>query len=319
MLVTGGAGFIGSHTCEALLHAGHRVVCLDNFEPFYDPVEKRANLATCLKHPDFELIEADIRDAAALVKLIRARQISCVIHLAAKAGVRPSIEQPLLYEEVNVRGTLSVLEAMRESGIRRLIFGSSSSVYGDRTQVPFRETDSTDTPASPYGATKKAAELLCSTYHQLYGFHICCLRFFTVYGPRQRPDLAIRKFVSLALERKSIPVFGDGSSSRDYTHVRDIVGGTLGALQWISADEPRFGIYNLGSNRPIKLRDLISKIEHALDMPLTCNWLYPQPGDVLRTFADTTRAGCDLGFRNSTDFDRGLADFVKWMRGRLKT
>lgn len=315
-LVTGGAGFIGSHVCEELLKLGARVVAVDNFDPYYSRKEKEQQIAACLAHEHFVLVQADIRDVSAMENSLHAFKPNAVIHLAARAGVRPSIEDPLAYEDVNVRGTLNLLEAVRRNGVRNVVFASSSSVYGQRNDVPFREDDRTDAPLSPYGATKKAGEAICYTYHHLYDLNISCLRFFTVYGPRQRPDLAIRKFVGKALRREPIPIFGDGSSRRDYTHIRDILTGILGAIRWGEHSEPRYGIFNLGSSTPVLLRDLVDQIEAAVEVPVQREFLPPQPGDVFQTFANTEKAEKELGFRQQVKFEDGLKEFVAWMNDK---
>jgi UDP-glucuronate 4-epimerase len=314
ILVTGGAGFIGSHLTERLLQEGARVTVFDNFDPFYNRREKQASLSALTDELRFTLVEADIRDAVALKDAVAHCQPNLLIHLAAKAGVRPSLENPTEYADVNVRGTTNVLECARLSGVRNVIFASSSSVYGNQNHVPLRESDSTDRPLSPYGATKKAGEALCHVYHYVYGLSIACLRFFTVYGPRQRPDLAIRKFVTLALRGDEIPVYGDGTSSRDYTHIRDILTGILGAIPWVQSPAPRYGIYNLGSARPLMLKEMIVAIEQELNQKLRVKRLPFQNGDVLRTFADTTLAEQELGFRHDVSFKDGLCEFVRWMK-----
>jgi UDP-glucuronate 4-epimerase len=312
ILVTGGAGFIGSHVCEALLARGDSVVALDNFDDFYDAAIKRRNLANCRENPRFSLSESDIRDPASVDKLLSARRPGAIIHLAARAGVRPSIEKPLLYQDVNVHGTAVLLEAARRFEVPRFIFASSSSVYGNNEKVPFSETDSVDHPISPYAATKKAGELLCHTYHHLYGMHVICLRFFTAYGPRQRPDLAIHKFARLIEAGKPIPVFGDGSTSRDYTYIADIVDGVLRATERCKG----YRIYNLGESQPIALRDLIPALERALGRKAVIDRQPMQPGDVERTYADITRARAELGYRPGTDWETGLARFVDWLRDK---
>jgi UDP-glucuronate 4-epimerase len=310
VLVTGGAGFIGSHLCEALLRRGDAVVALDNFDDFYAPARKRENLAGCAGNPRFTLVEGDIRDAAAVAAALHG--VECIVHLAARAGVRPSIEQPLLYQDVNVGGTLVLLEAARQHAIRRFIFASSSSVYGNNPSVPFRETDNVDHPISPYAATKKAGELLCHTYAHLFGIAITCLRFFTVYGPRQRPDLAIHKFAGLIEAGAPVPVFGDGSMSRDFTYIDDIVAGTLAALDRCAG----FHLYNLGESSPVSVNDLLAALERALGRQAVRRQLPLQPGDVDRTYADVSRAREELGYRPSTDLTTGLARFVAWLRAR---
>ena len=308
-LVTGAAGFIGSHVSEALLAAGWRVIGLDSFDEFYDPRVKRDNVASCLGNERFTLIEGDIRDTAR-VDAASADGVEVIVHLAARAGVRPSIEQPLLYEEVNVNGTGVLLEAARKRGIGRFVFGSSSSVYGNNEKVPFAESDNVDRPISPYAATKKAGELLCHAYHHLYGLNVTCLRFFTVYGARQRPDLAIHKFTRLIEAGEPIPVYGDGSMERDHTYIDDIVAGVTAAIERCTGYE----IYNLGGSQPIALSDLIVAIEKALGKKAVVRRLPMQPGDVERTFADITRARRDLGYEPRTDLATGLKTFVEWFR-----
>lgn len=313
ILITGGIGFIGSHLCESLAAQGNQVIAFDNFDPFYERSLKDSNAASLREH-QIEIIEGDIRDAAALTSAITAHKPDTIVHLAARAGVRPSLEDPLTYVDVNLGGTIRLLEAAREAGIRNFVFASSSSVYGMSDAPKFKETDRTDSPLSPYGATKKAGELLCHTYHHLYGMSIACLRFFTVYGPRQRPDLAIRKFVRLALENQELPIFGDGNSSRDYTHVNDILTGIEGAIKWIENESPRYGIFNLGSAHPVVLNDMIAMIAEFVGKPVQRKTLPEQPGDVPRTFADTAKAEQELGFRQTVEFKEGLRNFVDWMR-----
>lgn len=309
IVVTGGAGFVGSHLCESLLRAGHEVVALDNFDDFYDPATKRRNLANAIGHDRFTLVEGDIRDARTVRGVIDDRT-DVVMHLAARAGVRPSIEHPLLYQEVNVAGTMVLLEACKDLERCKFIFASSSSVYGNREQVPFRESDSVDDPISPYAATKKAGELICYTYHHLYDLDVTCLRLFTVYGPRQRPDLAIHKFARLIESGQPIPVFGDGSMTRDYTYVDDIVDGMVRAIDCCQG----YGIYNLGESRPVSLSDLITLLETALGKKATIDRQPLQPGDVRQTYADISRAQADLGYTPRVDMTTGLARFVTWLR-----
>jgi UDP-glucuronate 4-epimerase len=308
-LVTGAAGFIGSHLCEQLLNDGLMVVGLDNFDDFYDPQIKRRNIESCLKNKNFQLVEADIRDSAAMDKAVGGG-VEIIIHLAARAGVRPSIEKPLLYADVNINGTMVLLEASKKHKVNKFIFGSSSSVYGNNKKVPFSERDSVDFPISPYAATKRAAELICHTYHHLYGICITCLRFFTVYGPRQRPDLAIHKFAKLIEQGKPIPVYGDGSMMRDFTYIDDIIDGTVAAMNKCAG----FSIYNLGESRPISVNDLIAEIEKALGKKAVKKYLPPQPGDVERTYADVTKAVNELGYKPNTTIQAGLAKFVQWLR-----
>lgn len=308
-VVTGAAGFIGSHLSERLLRDGLTVVGVDNFDGFYDPRIKRRNVAGCLAHPNFRLFEADIRDRAAMEKAV-TDDTDVVVHLAARAGVRPSIAEPMLYADVNINGTLVLLELARQRDIGRFIFASSSSVYGNNSKVPFCEEDNVDFPISPYAATKKAGELICHTYHHLYGIAINCLRFFTVYGPRQRPDLAIHKFARLIEEGKPVPIYGDGTMMRDFTYIDDIINGVVAAMDRCSDYE----IYNLGESQPISVNDLITELEHALGKKAVRQYLPLQPGDVDRTYADVAKAETCLGYKPSTDLRTGLAHFVAWLR-----
>jgi UDP-glucuronate 4-epimerase len=308
VLVTGAGGFIGSHLCEALLRRGDEVVGLDNFDTFYDPAVKRRNLTVPSADRGFSLLEGDIRDLDTVRSALQGCQ--AVVHLAARAGVRPSIEQPLLYQDVNINGTMVILEACRIAEVAKVIFASSSSVYGNNEKVPFSENDTVDYPISPYAATKKAGELLCHTYHHLYDMSISCLRFFTVFGPRQRPDLAIHKFVRLIESGQSIPVFGDGSMRRDFTYIDDIVDGVCRALDRCSA----YHIYNLGNSNPVRLSDLIAHIEDAMGCKADLDRRPLQPGDVQRTYADPQRSREELGFDPQTDIATGLRQFVAWFR-----
>ncbi len=311
VLVTGGAGFIGSHLCEALLSAEREVVALDNFDDFYDPDVKRANLAACRRSPRFRLVEGDIRDGQTIDTLLRGSAVEIIVHMAARAGIRPSIQQPLLYQDVNVGGTAVLLEAARRHGVRKFIFAGSSSVYGNNRKVPFAESDNVDHPISPYAATKKAGELLCHTYHHLFGIDVTCLRLFTVYGARQRPDLAIHKFARLIEAGEPIPVFGDGSMERDHTYIDDIIDGILRAIERCEG----YHIYNLGESRPVTLTDLIAALETTLGKRAVINRLPPQPGDVERTYADISLARRDLGYQPATRLEDGLERFVAWLRG----
>ena len=311
ILVTGAAGFIGSHLCERLLSRGDAVVGVDNFDTFYEPAIKRDNLKTCAAHQSFTLCEGDIRDER-FVRSVVSDGVDVLVHLAARAGVRPSIEAPLLYQDVNVTGTCVLLEAARACGVRRFVFASSSSVYGNNRKAPFCETDHVDNPISPYAATKKAGELIAHTYAHLYGMDMTCLRFFTVYGPRQRPDLAIHKFTKMIENGEPIPVFGDGSTRRDYTYIDDIIDGTVRAIDRCS----RYRIYNLGESQPVVLSDLIRAIEDALGKKAEIRRLDPQPGDVDQTYADISLARSELGYNPSTDIAVGLGRFVAWFRDR---
>ena len=309
VLITGAAGFIGSHLCERLAADGCTVIGIDNFDDFYDPQIKRRNISGCLKNKNFQLIEADIRDSTAMDKAV-GDGVEIIVHLAARAGVRPSIAQPLLYADVNINGTMVLLQAAAKHKVARFIFSSSSSVYGNNEKVPFSEDDNVDFPISPYAATKKAGELICHTYHHLYGIAITCLRFFTVYGPRQRPDLAIHKFAKLIDQGKPIPVYGDGTMMRDFTYIDDIIDGTVAAMQKCTG----FEIYNLGESKPITVNDLVTEIEKALGKKAVREYVPAQPGDVERTYADVTKAAGKLGYNPSTTIQAGLAKFVAWLR-----
>lgn len=309
-LVTGAAGFIGSHLCERLIQNGWSVVGLDNFDAFYDPAVKRRNVEGLQRSDRFRLVEGDIRDAACVDSVLKAEPVSVIVHLAAKAGVRPSIEDPAGYTDVNINGTVVMLEAARKYGMKKFVFASSSSVYGNNRKVPFAETDNVDNPISPYAATKKAGELICYTYSHLYDMGMTCLRFFTVYGPRQRPDLAIHKFARLIEAGKAIPVFGDGSMRRDFTYIDDIIDGVTAAMERCEG----YKIYNLGESRPVRLDTLIAEIETALGKKAVLNRLPEQPGDVRQTYADVSRAMAELGYEPKTEIQTGLQRFVQWLR-----
>lgn len=308
-VVTGAAGFIGSHLTERLLKDGWTVIGIDSFDAFYDPQVKRRNITEALDNGNFHLVEADIRDKAAVDRAVD-ESVDVIIHLAARAGVRPSIEEPELYTDVNINGTVTLLEAARKRRIEKFVFASSSSVYGNNKKVPFSETDNVDFPISPYAATKKAGELICHTYHHLYGIGMTCLRFFTVYGPRQRPDLAIHKFARLIEEGRPIPVYGDGGMRRDFTYIDDIVEGIVASIERCSGYE----IYNLGESRPISVSDLIAEIEKALGKEAVKEFLPTQPGDVNQTYADVSKAQQKLNYTPSTHIAVGLAHFVRWLR-----
>ena len=309
-LVTGAAGFIGSHLAERLLAGGVRVVGLDAFDAFYDPGLKERNVEAALRHRGYRLVRGDIRDGGALETAFAGEPHDAVIHLAARAGVRPSIEDPVLYASVNLDGTAKVLEAARRHGVPTFVFGSSSSVYGNNPKVPFAEDDPVDRPISPYAATKRAGELMAHTYHHLFGMDVACLRFFTVYGPRQRPDLAIRKFATRIAAGETVPQFGDGSSARDYTYVDDIVDGILLAAERIRG----FRIWNLGGSSPISLSAMIDAIARGLGTPARRELLPMQPGDVERTWADVARASDELGWSPRVGFDEGISRFLDWFR-----
>jgi UDP-glucuronate 4-epimerase len=308
ILVTGGAGFIGSHLCEHLLKMNHQVVCVDNFNSFYDPGIKERNISSVKNNKGFSLFKADIRNRDELADILKKSKPELIIHLAAMPGVRPSIENPFLFFDVNVTGTLVVLETMRSFGINKMIFASSSSVYGNNSKVPFSESDPVENQISPYASSKRACELLCYTYHSLYKFDIFCLRFFTVYGPRQRPDLAIHKFTSRILENKPIQVFGDGNTSRDYTYISDIIEGIYNSVTRLKG----FEIYNLGESRTISLSNMIETLENALGKKAIKEFLPPQPGDVERTFADISKARNELDYNPVFDFKKGIEEFVRW-------
>ena len=309
--VTGGAGFIGSTLVDRLLADGGEVVALDNFDPFYPEAAKRANLASASRHPRFRLVEADIRDREAVGRIMADVRPDAIAHLAAKAGVRLSIEAPALYVDVNVQGTTHLLEsACRLDPLPRFVYASSSSVYGDRTDAPFRETDPVDHPISPYAATKKACELLAHTFHHLHGLPVTGLRFFTAFGPRNRPDLAIAKFARLIDRGEPVPMFGDGSTRRDYTYVEDIADGIVRALDRCRSHH----LYNLGHSSPVELRTMIATIGEALGKTPILRRLPEQPGDVRQTYADISRAEAELGYAPSTPFAEGIARFVAWYR-----
>lgn len=310
LLVTGAAGFVGSHCCAAALDAGHEVVGLDNFDPFYAREMKEAGLASLADRPGFTFLEGDIRDREAVDRALDG--VNGVLHLAARAGVRPSIEQPDLYTSINVGGTVNLLERCRERGVRRFVFGSSSSVYGDTTAAPFQEHAPAADPISPYAATKRAGELLCRVYTHLHDFRVACLRFFTVYGARQRPDLAIHRFTRLIAEERPIQQYGDGSTERDYTHADDIVRGVLGAVRWVDADEPAYEVFNLGESQTVRLDRLIALIGGALGVDPVIERLPMQPGDVRRTYADIGKARRVLGYDPEVTIDEGIPRFVRW-------
>ncbi len=312
ILITGGAGFIGSHLVDRLMAEGNwQVTVVDDFNDFYSPAIKRENISAHLSNSSFKLIEADIRDRAALEMPFAQTKYDCIVHLAARAGVRPSLTEPQLYVETNINGTMNLLELTRAQGVKQFVFGSSSSVYGVNEKVPFSEDDPIFNPISPYAATKAAGELICHTYAHLYAMRIVCLRFFTVYGARQRPDLAIHKFAKLISEGKPIPVFGDGTTRRDYTYVDDIIAGVRAAIDY---DKTNYEVINLGESRTVELRELISLIEQELGARAQIDWQPPQPGDVPQTFADISKARRLLGYDPQTEIETGLHRFVEWFR-----
>ncbi|OCZ49453.1 NAD-dependent epimerase/dehydratase family protein [Dehalobacter sp. TeCB1] len=324
IIVTGGAGFIGSHLCERLFYDGWRVINVDNFNDFYDPLIKRRNAADCkeflvrngLSGDKYIVADGDICDMIFLRDIFKKFLPLAVIHLAAYAGVRPSIQRPELYVQVNINGTTNVLECMKEFGVKYHVFASSSSVYGNNLKVPFAEDDFVDKPISPYAATKKAGELLCHTYHHLYDINTACLRFFTVYGPRQRPDLAIHKFTQLIMEGKPIPFYGNGTTQRDYTYIDDIIDGIVRALDWVRNGEKRYEIFNLGESKTISLSEMVNTLETALNRKAELEMLPSQPGDVERTYADISKSKIMLDYNPTTEFTEGIAKFIKWYRRR---
>ncbi len=309
-LITGGAGFIGSHLVDSLLSEGNNVITIDNFDPFYSKEVKLKNISSALTFDTFQLIEGDIRDKNLVDDIFNNNHIDIVIHLAAKAGVRPSIESTVEYYDVNINGTLNILEMMKKYNVKNLVFASSSSVYGNNKKIPFSESDVVDYPISPYAATKKSGELLCHTYHHLYDFKINCLRFFTVYGPRQRPDLAIHKFSKMILNDETIPMFGDGTTKRDYTYIDDIIQGIKQSINNLNG----FEVFNLGESRTIMLKELIALIEKEIGKKADIKKLPLQPGDVEQTYADITKAKKMLGYNPQYQIEEGIKNFVEWLK-----
>ena len=316
VLLTGGAGFIGSHLAGALLRSGAHLTIVDNLNSFYSPEWKKRNLADTRLAGEFEFVLTDLCDLPGVRRAFEISRPDAVVHLAAYAGVRPSIADPRLYQRANIEGTVNVLELCREFNVPKLVFGSSSSVYGATSRAPFREDEVEMRPISPYAATKLSGELLCFTHAHLFGFAAVCLRFFTVYGPRQRPDLAIHKFTALVEAGLPVPLFGDGTMGRDYTFVDDIVAGVLAAIDYQPALEhnARFDIFNLGNCSPVTLNELVNAIEAATGKAAHRDWQPPQPGDVPLTWADISKAQRLLGYRPSTPLADGLAKFVRWYR-----
>ena len=312
ILITGGAGFIGSHLVEKLLEEDvWNVTVVDNFDNFYSPESKRSNISAFLENPSFSLSEIDICEAEKLGEVFTEKNFDTIVHLAARAGVRPSLAQPQLYAKTNINGTLNLLELAKEYGVKQFVFGSSSSVYGINCKVPFSEADQIQQPISPYAATKAAGELLCHTYSHLYPIRTVCLRFFTVYGARQRPDLAIRKFSRLILEDKPIPLFGDGTTRRDYTYIDDIIQGVRAAIDYTQADHE---VFNLGESQTVELKELIKLLEENLEKKAIINYQPMQPGDVPQTFADITKARNLLGYHPKTKIEDGIKKFTDWVR-----
>lgn len=313
-LVTGGAGFIGSSLSERLVKEGNKVVAIDNFCDFYNPKIKENNVKELIKNSNFKLYRNDIRDKEAIKKIFEENNIDIVMHLAAMAGVRPSIENPVLYQEVNCMGTQNILEEMKAHNIKNLVMASSSSVYGNCKEVPFKENMVVDFAISPYAATKKANEVMTHVYHKLFDFNVIMLRFFTVYGPKQRPDLAINKFTRLMLEDKEIPMFGDGTTSRDYTYIDDIVDGIIRSCNYVENNDNVYEILNLGNSSPVSLKEMIDIIGQVVGVEPKIKQLPMQPGDVDRTFADVSKAKELIGYNPKTSFKEGIENFVNWYK-----
>lgn len=313
-LITGGAGFIGSSLADNLLKEGNMVAVIDNFCDFYDPSIKEDNIKEALNNPNYKLYRGDIRDKDILDKIFSENKIDVVVHLAAMAGVRPSIENPVLYQEVNCMGTQNILEEMKKHHIDKLVMASSSSVYGNTKEVPFREDMIVDFAISPYAATKKANEVMTHVYHKLEKFNVIMLRFFTVFGPRQRPDLAINKFTRLMLNDEEIPMFGDGSTSRDYTFIDDIVDGIKRSCDYVTNNSNVYEIINLGNSSPITLKEMINIIGEVVGVIPKIKELPMQPGDVDRTYADVSKAKRLLGYEPKTSFKDGIIKFVEWYK-----
>ncbi len=320
ILVTGGAGFIGSHLVELLLKKRCRVIVIDNFNEYYPPEIKYQNIEEIKKTKEsyelddsfFLLYKGDIRDGEFVEKIFSKHKIDLVIHLGAMAGVRYSLENPKLYIDVNINGTVNLLEACRKFKVRKFIFASSSSLYGNNKKVPFSETDNVDRPISQYAATKKAGEVLCFTYHHLYDISVACLRLFTVYGPRQRPDLAIHKFTNMILNDQKIPFYGDGSTARDYTFIYDIIDGIDKVISWINKDDKQYEIFNLGESQFITLFEMVKTIEDALGKKALLDYLPLPAGDVKQTYADISKAKKVLGYNPKTSFKEGIKKFIEW-------
>lgn len=317
-LITGGAGFIGSSLSEELIKEGNKVVAIDNFCDFYNPTIKENNVKELIKNSNFKLYRNDIRDKEAVKRIFEENDIDIVMHLAAMAGVRPSIENPVLYQEVNCMGTQNILEEMKAHNVKNLVMASSSSVYGNCKEVPFKENMIVDFAISPYAATKKANEVMTHVYHKLFDMNVIMLRFFTVYGPKQRPDLAINKFTRLMLEDKEIPMFGDGTTSRDYTYIDDIVDGIIRSCNYVENNNDVYEILNLGNSSPVSLKEMINTIGQAIGVEPKIKQLPMQPGDVDRTFADISKAKKLIGYNPKTSFKEGIERFIKWYKENIK-
>lgn len=312
--ITGGAGFIGSSLSEQLIKEGNRVVAIDSFCDFYNPKIKENNIKQLLKSENFKLYRNDIRDRKAIKEIFDENEINIVVHLAAMAGVRPSIENPILYQEVNCMGTQNILEEMKEHNIRNLVMASSSSVYGNCKKVPFKEDMIVDYAISPYAATKKANEVMTHVYHKLFNMNVMMLRFFTVYGPKQRPDLAINKFTRLMLENKEIPMFGDGTTSRDYTYIDDIIDGIIRSCKYVLNNDDIYEILNIGNSNPVRLKEMIDIIGQVLNIKPKINTLPMQQGDVERTYADINKAKQLIGYEPKVTFEKGIENFITWYK-----
>ena len=315
-LITGGAGFIGSSLADNLLKENNKVIIIDNFCDFYDPSIKEDNIKDALKNANYKLYRGDIRDKKILDKIFSENSIDIVVHLAAMAGVRPSIENPVLYQEVNCMGTQNILEAMKKHHVDKLVMASSSSVYGNTKEVPFREDMIVDFAISPYAATKKANEVMTHVYHKLENFNVIMLRFFTVFGPRQRPDLAINKFTRLMLNNEEIPMFGDGETSRDYTYIDDIIDGIKRSCDYVVNNKNVYEIINLGNSSPVTLKEMINIIGEVVGVTPKINRLPMQPGDVDRTYADVSKAQRLLEYSPKTSFKNGIIKFIEWYKGK---
>ena len=322
ILVSGGAGFIGSYLVETMVNRENKIIIIDNFNNCYEPAVKERNIQEIFKtmkernidNDHIKIYRGDIRDSNFVNDVFNNNHIDIVIHLAAMAGVRPSIENPKEYYNVNVNGTLNLLESCKDTNVKKFIFASSSSVYGNNIKVPFSESDPVDIPISPYAATKKAGELLCHTYYHLNDMSVACLRFFTVYGPRQRPDLAIHRFTKLIFNGEEIPFYGDGETKRDYTYIDDIIEGILKTIEWINKDEKQFEIFNLGESTTITLNTMVKTLENVIGKKAILNPLPMQPGDVMSTFADISKSNKIIGYYPKTNFEEGIIKFVKWYK-----
>ena len=310
ILITGAAGFIASHVADMLLKRGDKIIAIDNFNNYYSQKSKRSNIKQAESHKNYTLFEADILDTEKIRSIFRQTAPDKVIHLAARAGVRPSLENPQLYADINIKGTINILELSHEFSIKNFIFGSSSSVYGSNKKIPFKETDPVDNPISPYAATKRAGELLCYTYHHLYNLNISCMRFFTVYGERGRPDMAPYKFTKAINEGKEITMYGNGTTQRDYTYVADIARGIIAALD----KNHSYEIFNLGNSKTVQLKELIETIEDAVGKKAKIKQQPIQPGDVTITYADLTKSKKLLSYNSKTSIDEGIKNFVKWYK-----